>query len=612
VQARETGLLEILSRFSRQYRVPLFQRQYVWDEPQWTELWDDLVALIPGPDGARRTHFVGSVVTQQGDGSLKNIVPFMVIDGQQRLTTFLLLLKALDDRAEGTSPGLRDVLRGYLRNPAAVGDDVYRVLPTEVDRPAFRAIMSVSGTAQLEQQPEYARPKGRARDRRSALVRGYLFFHERIAEMLTSGGDPRVVIEDFYFKALNGSVQAVDIALQAGDNAQVIFETLNAKGVDLLASDLIRNLVFQRAASEPGTNVEELYNELWRPFDEESSLWRETRASGRRSRAVFDLFLQHFLVAQTEADVNVGELYPEFKRWVERARRGVATRTVLEELRRHAEVFATFYRAGADGTPPKSARELRLYRFRELDITTMYPFLLRLLTSAREDQALAREVDGMLEELETYVVHRAICGLNTKNFNRFFASLYAKLKAAGRLSRAGLRAELYEQTGTLSMPLDDEVRARWMTARAYQGGNTIARVRVILEAIEIHLRTNKQEKLDIAEKLTVEHLLPQEWGAHYADVMTPENEALIDTFGNLTLLRQQLNSAISNGPFHVEGDAPCKRAEILKHSRLNLNAFLAETTRWDVPSIERRGELLLGHALRIWPCDKARAAEAAN
>jgi hypothetical protein len=241
----------------------------------------------------------------------------------------------------------------------------------------------------------------------------------------------------------------------------------------------------------------------------------------------------------------------------------------------------------------------------------MYPFLLRLLTSARQDVALDREVDGMLEELESYVVRRAVCGLSSKNFNRYFAGLYAKLASSGRLSRTGLRQELYEQTGTLAMPLDDEFRERWTNGRAYQGGNTIARVRVILEAIELHLRTNKQEQFEFTQKLTVEHLLPQQWQDHYSDVMSVDNEALIDTFGNLTLLRQELNSAISNGPFHLDGDRPCKRTEILKHSRLNLNAFFSETTRWDVPSILRRGDFLFGQALLIWPCSKTYASPAA-
>ena len=264
-------------------------------------------------------------------------------------------------------------------------------------------------------------------------------------------------------------------------------------------------------------------------------MWRESRAQGRRSRTVFDLFLQHFLAMQSESDVNVGELYPEFKRWLDRSRKGISVSRVLSELRDYAEVFATFYRAGTDGKLPKNPRELRLYRFRELDITTMYPFLLRLLTISREDSSLDHEIDGMLEELEIYVVRRAICGISPKNFNRYFAGLYAKLEAAGRLSRAGLREELYEQNGTLAMPLDAELRGRWLNGRAYQGGNTIARVRVILEAIELHLRTNKQELFDFSERLTVEHLLPQAWQEHDSSVMIAEDEVLIDTFGNLTL-----------------------------------------------------------------------------
>jgi hypothetical protein len=609
--AGETGLLEILSWMSRQYVVPLFQRQYVWDEEQWSELWDDIVGLVPDTGAlATRKHFVGSVVTQQGDAALKSVMPFMVIDGQQRLTTFMLLLKAMDDHARGVS--VRELLENYLRNPDASDDEVYRVLPTEVDREAFRAVIAASSPAELEVQAPYARPKKRARDRRSALVRGYFFFHRKVGEMLAAHPpDVRGDRLKGFYRVLALSVRAVDIALQLGDNAQVIFETLNAKGVDLLASDLIRNLVFQRAASEPGVNVGALYRELWKPFDEEGSLWRELRATGRRSRTVFDLFLQHFLVMHAEEEVNVGELYARFKRWLDRDRAGVATERVLRELRDHAAVFATFYLAGADGRPPKGARELRLYRVRELDITTMYPFLLRLLTTARKRTELECEVDGMLEELETYVVRRAVCGLSSKNFNHLFARLYSGLEERGRLSRAGLRAELYEQTGTLAMPTDEEVRERWLNARAYQGGNTIARVHVILEAIELQLRTSNQEKFEFAEKLTVEHLLPQKWEDHYADVMTVEDEALVDSFGNLTLLTQGLNSAISNGPFHLDGGQRCKRSEILQHSLLNLNAFLATTTRWDVPSIHRRGEALLEHALRIWPCEKRNAQRAA-
>jgi uncharacterized protein with ParB-like and HNH nuclease domain len=381
MQAHDTAFLEILSRLNRQYRVPLFQRQYVWDKPQWEDLWDDIVTLLPnGASGVPQAHFVGSIVTQQGDGSLKNILPVMVIDGQQRLTTFLILLKAMGD-VGGSDPDLRDLLRPYLKNAATKGDDVYRVLPSEVDREAFRAVMGASSPEELQKHEPFSAPKGRARDHRSALVRAYLFFHDRIEELLASydKAEHAERLRSLY-GALADSVRAVDVALQVGDNAQVIFETLNAKGVDLQASDLIRNLVFQRAASEQGEDVEALYSAYWRSFDEEGSLWRETRSQGRRSRTVFDLFLQHFLVMQTEADVNVGKLYPDFKRWLERARNGTPTKQVLSELRDHGEVFATFYRAGADGRPPKDSRDLHLYRFRELDITTMYPFLLRLLT----------------------------------------------------------------------------------------------------------------------------------------------------------------------------------------------------------------------------------------
>ena len=182
MQAAEKNLLEILSRMSRQYRVPLFQRRYVWDEEQWGELWDDLVALVPEGDGLPSTrHFVGSIVTQQGDGALKNVVPFMIIDGQQRLTTFLLLLKAMDDHAATIGADVRDLLRGYLRNPSTKEDNIFQILPTKINQNTFQTIMASSSPADLESKnPAFARPKGRARDRRSALVRAYVFFYSKL------------------------------------------------------------------------------------------------------------------------------------------------------------------------------------------------------------------------------------------------------------------------------------------------------------------------------------------------------------------------------------------------------------------------------------------------
>jgi uncharacterized protein with ParB-like and HNH nuclease domain len=613
MKAQGENLLTVLGHANRQFRVPLFQRPYVWDADEWEQLWEDLQSLVTTPSSPPL--FLGAVVTQQGDGAFRDVQPWIVVDGQQRLTTFSLLLKALHDELQDLDAGIAANLgAAYLRNLGARKLDLYRLLPTEEDQGPFRAVMDCKGLDDLEQQKGFERPKPRRTDRRHRMVRGYRYFVDQLRALVSdlTNTEEKVQGLNRLKSVLAQRVQVVDVVLDHQDNAQTIFETLNARGVDLRPSDLVRNLLFQQAVLEEPNDAEALYTEYWRDFDrgEKGQFWQQTVAQGRRYRARFDLFLQHFLTLQLKREASVSRLYDEFKNWLVRERKGVTTAAVLTEIRSCADVFASLSSEWANGLLPRDARAVHLYRFQELDIGTMSPFVMRLLLAERADPKLTPEVDGILQDLESYVIRRMICGISSKNFNQFFPGLYERIAAKGAVTRSAFRAELLGQSGTLAWPSDSEFAQAWMERRAYQGGATAARVRVVLEALELQLRTGKQERLDIADRLQVEHLLPQEWRPHYASCIQDEDEWYLDTLGNLTLLTQKLNASISNGPFFVPGAVPAgKQPEILRNSRLELNVrFLDKLTRWDVAAIRSRGEALFQQALAIWPRPVVEAA----
>jgi hypothetical protein len=240
-----------------------------------------------------------------------------------------------------------------------------------------------------------------------------------------------------------------------------------------------------------------------------------------------------------------------------------------------------------------------------------------LLLCAHRPSLSDEEFNGILEDLESYLVRRAVCDLTIKNYNRVFLALLQALRRRDAVSRSALREELLGLQGESAVWPDDSVFQRhWVNEPAYNSLGA-AKTQMVLAALDQALDTPRQERMRLDDWLTVEHVMPQsasleQWpypaeavqGDGPIDERLVRRVRLVHSFGNLTLLTQFLNSSVSNGPFAA------KRPEIAKQSRLQLNAYFqrfADSDAWDENSIVRRGQELFEVAKRLWPYPKQSA-----
>jgi hypothetical protein len=557
-----------------------------------------------------------------GDGPRSEATPTthvekrQVIDGQQRLTTLEIFLSAFRDfcRAQNCED-LGNECDGFTLNKGMMADpdvDKFKVWPTQADRSQFSDVVLAGSRVELEKKHPVVRRKfAREPDPRPRMVEAYLFFYGQISDFFLTGPDGQPTDKskiptdlEECFQSLKNALQVVVIDLEPGDDAQVIFETLNARGEPLLPTDLLRNFIFLRAGRQEEPQ-EALYYEFWRKFDE--PFWREEIRQGRLSRPRSDLFMQHFLASKQMVDVPVRHLFVEYKHWIEKQHPFKSVREELKTLSRQGDNFRRLI------DPQKVDPLYSLAMFlNSFDISTAYPLLLFLLDAALP----SHEWDKIVAMLESYFVRGAVCGLSTKNYTRIVLALIKALNRDG-VTAANVNKQLTELKGdSAEWPSDQALMNAWQNRNAYATLNNPKMVYVMKRLSDAHLGP-KHEKISIDSPLTVEHIMPQDWIARWplpdgSSGLTPKEmasanpgdgrlgatttrHALVQTFGNLTILTQQLNSSVSNGPWQT------KRPELLKCSLLPINQELHNSDAWDESAIMNRGQVLLSKALALWP-----------
>ena len=604
-----------------QLEVPLFQRQYIWQrDKHWEPLWEDIARKFTDYlDDRKETpvHFLGAMVLDQKQTPATQVGKRQVIDGQQRLTTFQIFLSAFRDFCrDHDCADLADECSKFTLNEGRMADpdvDKFKVWPTQLDRAQFADVVGAGSRAELTRRhPLRKRPYARNFDPRPRMVEAYFYFYEQFesffigtaAEPPLAAAEPLANRIDECWLALRNALQVVEIDLQHGDDAQVIFETLNARGEPLLPADLLRNFIFLRAARR-GEPQEALYKQYWAGFDD--PFWRVEVKQGRLLRPRSDLFLQHFLASRLTADIPVKHLFVEYKFWIERQEPFPTVEDELACLTRQGKDFRRII------APAKDDVLYGLVTFLDaFDVRTCYPLLLTLLDIGLDDSQWA-DVGRILE---SYLLRRAMCGLTTKNYNRTFLGLTRALRRGGATPE-GLAKMLQEQAGdSTEWPTDAKFGEAWRTAHAYQVLSNSKLVHVLKRLSDTYV-TGKMERLFVTSELTVEHILPQQWHAKWplpdgsagmtmsalwnaanddpCARATRKRNAVLQTLGNLTILTQGLNSSVSNSEWTV------KKPALLQHSLLPINQHLHAAVRWDEEAIGQRSEDLLVRALRLWP-----------
>jgi hypothetical protein len=583
--------------------VPLFQRPYVWNEDnQWEPLWGDVVRVaqrqLRDPAGRQYPHFLGAVVLQQVQNPAGTMQERTIIDGQQRLTTLQLLLDALHAEllaAGAEQPALR--IETLVMNAAAFWErpeDRFKVWPTNRDRPAFNAVMAATPPIAYDALEH----------RSSRLVQAHEYFAGRAREWLAIDVDNIPARAGAIERAVRELMQMVVIDLAADENAQEIFETLNARGAQLTAGDLIKNFIFQRL-TETGVHVEEAYERFWKEF--ESGFWETEIGAGRRRHQRSSMFLNQWLIAKTGEEILAREVFHRFKGYAD-FDSGISIGELLQQVHRAGQMYREYVSAAGQLTGPIDQLGLFAYRTSVMESEVVKPLVL-FLRDPDEPPIPDDQLIKALRVVESWLVRRMLVRATTKSYTQVFAELITQIRKTGRQSAGDLIEDhLAHRPGTAwYWPDNEEVRAGLRTLPVYRRLSR-ARLRMVLEAVEDHERGWRGQSRGLGGErvargtYAIEHIMPRRWHAHWAlseGQTAAERDSLIDTIGNLTLLTGRLNSKVSNGPWPGENG---KRAALHGHDVLMLNRRLLEQAEddWGDQRIRDRTEWLIDAIIGIW------------
>ena len=607
--------------------MPIYQRHYVWTrdkqwEPFWTEIRTKAIERLAGRD-RRFSHYMGALVLETRGGFLAGKVPtFQVVDGQQRLTTFQVFLSALRDIAREMSfDQTAQKIGTYILNdrPDLMDDpevETLKVWPTQYDREMFIDIITESGIDFLRAkyvQYFYKKYHNRVYSYSTTpnLLGAYGYFRERIFHSVVTddlddefSDQPDEDLEDVdepseanatddrakelrliaLWQALVEEFKVVQIVLEEGDDAQVIFETLNERGEPLLAADLVRNNIFQRA-DKGNEKPDKLFDTHWKPF--EHPFWQIEEKQGRYKKPRIDFFLANHIAGKIATEVSLTKLFSEYKAYI-KTQPFLSVSEEVQDLARFGGVYRNLV-----GREENNTLSLFGNRLRPWDVTTVYPLAMRLWGQKDID---VETKSACLDLLMTFIVRRAVCKLTNKNYNKFFLSIVAQLDKT-EWTRERLAEVLLEQSSETSrFPRDGEFKRSWLAEPIYTSLGPM-KTQALLRELEVVRRTRFQEALKGGVELDDSEWL-QTWYAPEDDSpvgLAVRRKRMIHTVGNLTLLTKPLNKKVSNGPF--DG----KKEKIQEHSLLALNREITKRKTWDEDAILARGESLFETAKTIWP-----------
>lgn len=552
MDARKGNIFEILNG-NKQFIIPVYQRYYSWGEEQCKRLWDDIVNM---QKNGKPGHFVGSIVNIAEQAMPTGVQKYMIIDGQQRMTTLTLLLIALRNyvlmHPDDNSINAKRIDGMLLKNEYESGIDQYKLLLTENDREILISL--------VENKPINSNVKSRILD-------NYMYFKDKVSE--------KILMLDEIWDSI-GKLQIVNITLdRAIDDAQAIFESLNSTGKELSESDLIRNYVLMGLEPSEQTYV---YEHLWRPM--ENLFIYDTQET------VMDAFFRHYLTMKITRIPKQGRVYEEFKLYHLNCEFGTISE-LCHDLLDYAKYYTDIVFKRNDDV------ELRkLYGdIVDLRMEVSYPFLLKLHHDCCEKVISKDELKEILRLCISYVLRRGICDIPTNSMNKTFATFKNFIRQDDYLN--SVKAHFILQDTYKEFPDDGKFGAAFVSRDIYN-----MRVRnYILTRLE-----NYDNKAPIViENYTIEHIMPQnkklstEWQRDLGDNWESIQKRYLHTIGNLTLTAY--NSEMSDKSFiekmNMEGG--------FKESALRLNKYILGLTEWNESHIQERARLLAEKAEKIWP-----------
>ena len=556
MKAKETMVLEFLQN-SSQFIIPIYQRTYSWELEQCQQLWDDLIKA--GESESASVHFVGSIVyVADGLSTVSLQAPLLVIDGQQRLTTFTLLLEALQRALGEEEPvdgfSAEKIKSRYLTRHLEKGDKFFKLILSQTDDLTLRSII---------QERELPFEK-------STRVSENFDFFAREIELLK--GKFEILCRGIAKLAI------VDIALNRGeDNPQLIFESMNSTGKALSQADLIRNYILMGLKPDLQTR---LYESYWRPMELEFG----QSAYGEE----FDAFMRHYLTIKLSEIPRIDQIYDNFKF---HARKEDVAKEGVEALVKNLRVYSQYYCAMSLGKEQDPALNRAFMDLKEFKVDVAYPFLLEVYGDYKSDQLSKSDFIEIIRMVESYAFRRAVVQIPANSMNKTFSRFLLSIDRAKYLE--SVKAVFASLKSYRRFPNDDEF-ARALKVRDLYN---FRRGAYWLRKLE---NFNRKE-LPVLEEYSIEHILPQNeelnswWQKALGENWSDVQGRLIHTIGNLTLTRY--NSEFSDNSFPEKRDLP---EGGFKTSPLALNQGLAGLDTWNEETINERAKKLVEKALKVW------------
>ena len=563
LQAGETTLNKLLNT-SRQFIVPIFQRNYSWQKSQYEQLWFDILRASKFKE--KQNHFIGSIVYIDMGTPAGRPQQLLLIDGQQRLTTISILLCAIKDyvqkfNLETKLINLAKIKNQFLYNSDEIDEDRYKLLLNVQDKETY--IKLIDNTIFTVNKPA------------TNIIKCYEFFYERIEDFIKQHGQ----IDEIYAGIFKLSLVSISLDKDS-DNPQMIFESMNSTGKDLSQTDLLRNYLLMDLTPEKQTR---LYKTYWKPMEE---LFGEDIYKNDVNK--FDYFIRDFLTLKSDTGYicKINNVYENFKRYY--LDNNCEKFAVLKDLFTYAKYYACI-----DLLQEKDD-ELKLYwqEFKKLDSHVVYPFLLKLYDDYSRQILIKEDFKKILQVVISYLWRRAICEIPTNSLSKTFATLYQAVDKEDYVNSV-IKAFVFKSSYK-RFPSDYEVREKLQTKDIYH-----FRLRkYLLEALENYYH---KEPIDLnTANYTIEHIMPQNiehnlsWQQMLGEDWQEVHSLYLHTLGNLTITGY--NTEMSNKSFveKVNGESG------FKHSHLKLNESIAQCDVWNKKAIQRRTNILTDIILKIW------------
>ncbi|WJI96422.1 DUF262 and DUF1524 domain-containing protein [Helicobacter pylori] len=554
MEANKNTLLKFIKGNQKnQLVIPIYQRLYSWEKEQCKQLWDDIIKI--GGDDKMDGHFIGSILYVL-DGITHSDNALLIIDGQQRLTTITLLLIALRNHLSDEVKR-KEIEDHYLINSDKDGDKKFRLILSESDRDTLLSLID--------------KDRRKPGEPSSKIVENFKLFEKWVSQNTNK--------LETIFKGLD-KLMIVEIALEKGkDDSQLIFESMNSKGMELAQTDLIRNYIVMETEVE---KQEGFYNKYWRAMEE------DFKQNEKQDKKLFDRFVRHYLTIKTREIPNISKIYVALKDY--RQKKGIGIEALLQDLQKYCGYFCQIvFKKESDKDKDDKKLNKALGFLVDLEMDVIYPLLLELYSDYSDGVLSKDDFISIIALIESYICRRAVCGLGTNSLNKVFPSFTKHIQKDEYFK--SLKAHFGSLTEKQRFPNNDEFKDRFITIDFYK----FQKKEYFFERLE---NFDRKERV-YTHEYTIEHIMPkkltEEWERDLGENFQEIHNKYLHTIGNLTLTGY--NPEYGNKFFQEKQgmekgfkDSPLRLNQSL---RKNLESFGEE-------EIKKRANDLADLALKIW------------